>query len=136
MKAICYISNFSDSLRKNDIDDLIQFVNLRNKEQGITGVLLIRNKYFFQILEGEDEQIDILYSKIEKDTRHKSLVKILDTKIEGHIFNAYNSGEFETIDSYSDIKKLMTYFSWIKNADYLEADELILLTTNFLKYNP
>ena len=63
-------------------------------------------------------------------------MKILDTKIEGHIFNAYNSGEFETIDSYSDIKKLMTYFSWIKNADYLEADELILLTTNFLKYNP
>lgn len=136
MKAICYISNFVDTLRKNDINDLIHFVNLNNKRDNISGVLLIRNKYFFQILEGEDQQIDTLYSKIKKDTRHQAIVKILDKKIEASIFNAYNSGEFKIIDSYSDVKKLMTYFSWIKNADYLEADELISLTTNFLKYNP
>ncbi len=135
MKALCYISNFDDNLKKYDIDDLIQFVNLKNKQEGITGVLLIRNKYFFQILEGEEAQIDRLYSKIKKDTRHQGLLKILDKKIEGRIFSAYNSGQFKIIDRYSDAKKLVTYFNWIKNADYLEADELISLTNNFLKYN-
>jgi len=135
MKALCYISGFADNLKKTDIDQLIEFVNTKNKLKNIKGILLIRNKYFFQILEGENKVIDTLFTKIKKDKRHKGLIKVLDKEIDGCIFDAYNSGEFETIDKYSDIKKLLTYFNWIKNAEYIEAEALITLTNNFLKHS-
>ncbi|WP_157662582.1 BLUF domain-containing protein [Winogradskyella sp. PC-19] len=65
MKAIYYISNFSKDLSKHDIDKLIQTVNKKNKLLNVTGLLIIKNKHFFQILEGEDEKIDPLYEKIK-----------------------------------------------------------------------
>ncbi len=33
------------------------------------------------------------------------------------------------------MKKLYLHFKWIKNAEYIPADGLIELTTNFLKQN-
>ncbi len=135
MKVICYISNFPDGLTKEQINDLIESVSKKNNRNGITGLLIIKNKHFFQILEGENEEVDVLYKKIEIDSRHKGVIKLLDTRIEDHIFKDYNSGKFETFQSYADMKKLYLYFNWIKNANYLPAEETIQLTTNFLKFN-
>lgn len=135
MKVICYISNFPDGLTKEQINDLIESVSKKNNRNGITGLLIIKNKHFFQILEGENEEVDVLYKKIEIDSRHKGVIKLLDTKIEDQIFKDYNSGKFETFQSYADMKKLYLYFNWIKNANYLPAEETIQLTTNFLKFN-
>ncbi|GGI56735.1 BLUF domain-containing protein [Winogradskyella haliclonae] len=135
MKAICYISNFSKDLDKKSIDNLVYDVNKKNKIHDVTGLLIIKNKHFFQILEGEEEKTNHLYKKIKTDSRHTGVIKLLDTKIEGRLFKDYNSGEFEVFQKFSDMKKLYLYFNWIKNADYLPADEIIKLTTNFLNNN-
>ncbi len=135
MKAICYISNFSNYLNKSQIDDLIGFVDTKNNGMSITGLLIIRNKHFFQILEGKEEKVDTLFEKIKTDKRHKDVIKLLDSKIDDQIFKDYNSGKFEIFQRYADMKKLYLYFNWIKNANYLPADELVQLTTNFLKFN-
>ncbi|ARV10203.1 hypothetical protein BTO05_11350 [Winogradskyella sp. PC-19] len=60
---------------------------------------------------------------------------MLNTKIEGKILKDYNSGEFDAFQKFSSMKKLYLYFSWIKKAEYLPANELIELTTNFLNKN-
>ncbi|WP_299113393.1 BLUF domain-containing protein [uncultured Winogradskyella sp.] len=135
MKAICYISNFSKDLDKKSIDNLVHDVNKKNRIHDVTGLLIIKNKHFFQILEGEEEKTNNLYKKIKTDLRHTGVIKLLDTKIEGRLFKDYNSGEFEVFQKFSDMKKLYLYFNWIKNADYLPADEIIKLTTNFLNNN-
>ena len=135
MKAICYISNFSQDLSKHDIDKLIHTVNKKNKLLDVTGLLIIKNKHFFQILEGEDEKINPLYEKIKIDSRHTGVIRLLNTKIEGKILKDYNSGEFDAFQKFSSMKKLYLYFSWIKKAEYLPANELIELTTNFLNKN-
>lgn len=135
MKAICYISNFSENLSKKCVKQLATDVNKKNKLNDFTGLLIIKNKHFFQIIEGKDEAVDMLYKKIKIDNRHKGLIKLLDTKIEARIFRDYNSGKFEVFQKFSNMKKLYLYFNWMKNADYLPADELIELTKNFLKNN-
>lgn len=135
MKTICYISNFARDLRKDTIIELIDFVKKNNSKNNITGLLILKNKYFFQILEGHSEQIDGLFNKIKVDPRHKTIITLLDTTIEGRIFNDYNGGKFEIFQKYADMKKLYLYFNWIKNANYLPAEELIQLTTNFLKHS-
>ena len=135
MKANWYISNFARDLRKDSINELIDFVKEHNTKNNITGLLILKNKHFFQILEGDSEQIDRLFNKIKIDPRHKNIITLLDTKIEGKIFNDYNGGKFEIFQKYADMKKLYLYFNWIKNANYLPAEELIQLTTNFLKHS-
>ena len=135
MKAICYISNFAKGLSHNTITELIESVNLNNTREHITGLLILKNNHFFQILEGESKKVDVLFEKIKKDERHKGIITLLDTEIDGKIFNDYNGGKFEIFQKYADMKKLYLYFNWIKNANYLPAEKLILLTTNFLKHN-
>ncbi|WP_299361289.1 BLUF domain-containing protein [Winogradskyella sp.] len=135
MKAICYISNFAKGLSHKTINELIENVNSNNTQEHITGLLILKNKHFFQIIEGESQKIDTLFQKIKKDKRHKGIIKLLDTDIEGKIFNDYNGGKFEIFQKYADMKKLYLYFNWIKNANYLPAEKLIHLTTNFLKHN-
>ena len=135
MKAICYISNFARDLNKHQIADLIKTVNINNRKEEITGILIIRNKQFFQILEGDNDVIDRMYKKIKSDNRHTTIIKLLDITIDGRIFNDYNSGEFEVFQRYADLKKLYLYFNWIKKAEYLPANGIIKLTTNFLKHN-
>jgi len=110
MKAVCYISR-------------------------ITGVLLIKNKHFFQILEGENDAIDRLFENIKRDNRHSDVIKLLDLALEDRVFEEYNSGNFEVFEKDKDLNKLATYFEWIKNANYLPADQLIQLTSIFLKQN-
>ena len=133
MKAICYISSFSKGLTRHMIDDMILTINRNNRIRRVTGILIIRNKHFFQILEGHDNIVNDLFQKINLDPRHKGIIKLLDSEIEDRLFNDYNCGEFEVFQKYSDTKKLYLYFNWIKNADYMPADGLIELTKNFLK---
>ena len=136
MKAICYISDFAKGLNPSAIKELVENVDINNNQEQITGLLILKNKHFFQILEGETKKVDTLFKKIHKDPRHRRIIKLLDTDIEGKIFNDYNSGKFEIFQKYADMKRLYLYFNWIKNANYLPADKLIHLTTNFLKFNP
>ena len=95
MKAICYISNFAENLSSDNINDLISYVNKNNNEVGITGLLIVRNKHFFQILEGKKEKVDTLFKKIKTDIRHRGVIKLLDIRIDDQIFKDYNSGKFE-----------------------------------------
>ncbi|PZO43318.1 MAG: family 3 adenylate cyclase [Pseudanabaena frigida] len=74
MKRLTYISNFSRSLTKKDIESIGKISQTNNCRQGITGVLLSCSGIFFQILEGEEESIDSLYEKILKDDRHNRIL--------------------------------------------------------------
>ena len=74
MKRLTYISNFSKSLTKKEIENIATISQTNNSREGITGVLLSCNGIFFQILEGDEENIDRLYEKILKDDRHNQIL--------------------------------------------------------------
>lgn len=134
IKTICYISSISTTLN-TDINSLNEFVLKKNKALNITGVLIVQNGHFFQIMEGEKDAIEKTYNKIKEDKRHSGIIKLLDTNIEDRLFQDYESGHFSVIKDFSKLKKLKIYFDWIKQANILVIDELDLLTSNFLKYN-
>lgn len=74
MKRLTYISSFSRSLTKKEIESIGSISQTNNSREGITGVLLSCNGIFFQILEGEEDRIDRLYEKILKDDRHNQIL--------------------------------------------------------------
>ena len=82
MKRLTYISNFSRSLTRKEIENIENISQVNNAKEGITGILLSCNRTFFQILEGDDDRVDRLYEKILKDDRHHQVVCIrLDRNI-------------------------------------------------------
>lgn len=53
---------------------------VNNRKNGLVGVLYFGDGCFFQCLEGEDTQVDKLYSKLQQDPRHKDL-KLISRKL-------------------------------------------------------
>ncbi|PPK96232.1 FAD-dependent sensor of blue light [Nonlabens xylanidelens] len=135
MKCICYISIFADDINKSVINELIKKIASNNKKNNITGILIIRNKHFFQIIEGENHQIDKLYKTISNDKRHHNIIKLLENELLDRLFTAYNSGEFEIFQKNKNFDKLLTYYRWIRNANYLPADQLISLSKKFIGHH-
>ncbi len=74
MKRITYISRFSRTLSHIEIDEIGHVAQKNNKKDNITGVFICSSGVFFQTIEGDDEKIDRLFTKIKHDPRHKDLI--------------------------------------------------------------
>ena len=75
--------------RKVELGDLFSKARSRNKEQDITGALLIADDWFVQALEGEEVAVRTLFAHIETDPRHDS-VSLLDAKtVDDRVFSRW-----------------------------------------------
>ncbi len=74
MKRLIYISKFARSLTKREVENIGSISQTNNSRDGITGVLMSCSGIFFQILEGEEDRIDILYKRILEDDRHNQIL--------------------------------------------------------------
>lgn len=74
MKRITYISKLKGDLSFSKIEELGKISQKKNQSVQITGTLVCFNNLFFQIIEGEDLEIDELYKKIKSDHRHEDIL--------------------------------------------------------------
>ena len=86
MKRITYISKVSQKFSFEEIDKLGKKSQVNNQTKQITGTLIYFNDLFFQIIEGDEIEIDKLYNKIRNDHRHED---ILALKMENDITERY-----------------------------------------------
>lgn len=91
MRVISYLSTVHPKVTNKEIDDLLEYVNIANNAIGVSGFLLFSEGTFFQVLEGPDEIVLGLFEKISKDTRHFSLIKMIDDYRENTSFSSYHS---------------------------------------------
>ncbi len=63
-----------------------------NEAHGVTGVLLFVDGTFFQILEGDRDALHALYSRIELDSRHTKVIKLIEMPIETRTFGDWSMG--------------------------------------------
>ena len=89
--TICYVSNCSEDLNHQQIEDLLKFCRDKNKSLDIKGILLYSGKNFFQIMEGERRVVLDLYKKIREDPRHYGLIQVIGRDIEGGCLNDYKA---------------------------------------------
>ena len=68
----------------------------RNKSLDVTGMLLFFDNKFLQLLEGDEENVKIIYKSICADTRHKNLLILMEGRVEQRLFQAW-SMSFRTL---------------------------------------
>ena len=94
---LVYVSSASYPMSRDEIMSVLEISRKNNSERGITGLLLCYEDNFFQLLEGEEHEVKILYEKILGDPRHKGVLKLLSESSTSREFPNWSMG-FKLVD--------------------------------------
>ncbi len=90
LKRVSYISKFSRPLTNDEVAQLATDAAERNRQLGVTGMLMSSGGIFYQVLEGPIEAVDSLFQKIAIDPRHKDvLVLSVQEEVEDRQFPSW-----------------------------------------------
>ena len=91
MKSITYISKVitrqSGATVPVDLSRIYSCARRFNLKNNISGVLSYSVGYYIQIIEGEDQAVNDLFSKVSKDKRHTNPIIIFDSTISKRSFS-------------------------------------------------
>ena len=132
MRQLIYISEANHPMSSESLLTILKSSRVFNKSVGITGILLYRNNTFIQLLEGDKENIDKLYEKIQKDDRHKNCFVILEQDTEERSFPNWSMG-FEDLSNDEAYKELGFNDFFNSNQSHKES-EVLELISNFKEY--
>ncbi len=63
--------------QETDLILLVEKANAENAARGITGILLLKDNVYLQILEGDECVLEQLFSTIKQDDRHHQVVELM-----------------------------------------------------------
>ncbi|MBX2819169.1 MAG: BLUF domain-containing protein [Rhodothermaceae bacterium] len=90
--TLAYASSSTYLLAQEDLDHLLEAARKKNKQRGITGILLYHDGNFMQILEGPKETVLETYALIENDPRHKGIIRLLSRSFPTRNFDEWSMG--------------------------------------------
>jgi hypothetical protein len=76
MYSIVYVSTASKLYGEAELEEILRVSRSWNHSVGITGLLLYKEGYFMQFLEGEKADVLELLAMIKSDPRHHSMIVI------------------------------------------------------------
>ncbi|WP_414829682.1 BLUF domain-containing protein [Alteromonas sp. H39] len=90
LKRIIYRSHIAEHVGGTEIRQLSIQAKATNSTVGIQGALIAINRYFYQVLEGEDVVLTPLLKKIQLDHRHYDFTLLQDLPIESSKFDGWD----------------------------------------------
>jgi hypothetical protein len=104
-----YVSTERQPMTADDCLLLLRAARERNARLGLTGLLLHREGSFFQVLEGEAENVHTVFESIRRDARHERIEVLFEGPIERREFADWRMGfvelegvEIEKLPGFSD----------------------------------
>jgi hypothetical protein len=92
MKNIVYLSTAVKLMNDDELIKILKVARENNADHNVSGVLLYSEGTFLQVLEGEDRDLDPIFSAIQKDTRHKNIITLIDGPITEKNFAGWSMG--------------------------------------------
>jgi hypothetical protein len=93
---IAYMSAARPGMRDAEVHDILRASTVNNRRDGLSGMLLLVDGTFFQVLEGEKDMVEEAYRRIGRDTRHSALLRVLERYREQRSFPDWTMG-FEKV---------------------------------------
>ncbi|WP_111151301.1 BLUF domain-containing protein [Stenotrophomonas maltophilia] len=85
-RAVAYASEATSGLSMDNVDDLARAAARFNFEAGVTGVLLYDGLRFLQYIEGPEDSINMVYSRILSARSHCELIELGRGRVSGRFF--------------------------------------------------
>ena len=92
---LTYVSTQTRSMGAADLIGMLNQAQISNDQLGITGLLLHREDSFFQIIEGDQQSVETLFSKIGSDSRHTRVEVMFRGEAKGREFPDWKMGFLE-----------------------------------------
>lgn len=90
--SLVYVSFETHPMTDTDLKDILQVARATNNTLGITGMLLYRDGFFIQALEGDEAQVVPLFEKIATDARHRNVLMVYKNAIVARNFGDWLMG--------------------------------------------
>jgi class 3 adenylate cyclase len=99
LRRLMYLSKSTNPEECNPqfLADMAHVATMRNREIGVTGFLMYSSPFFFQVIEGTDEDLDFLFAKICSDPRHERCIVLANGPATGRMY-----GDWHMKDSHID----------------------------------
>ncbi len=110
--SLAYVSTESRAMSNEDIMDILNTAREFNGSKNITGMLLYRDGYFIQALEGEEAEVQALYDKIAEDDRHQNVLMIHKGPIEKRSFKEWSMG-FRNLEEIENPEEIPGYTDFL-----------------------
>jgi hypothetical protein len=106
---LIYKSTPKDSLTEKDLVEIAEQSKDNNIDNDLTGLLIYGSNEFVQILEGPEQAIETLYTKLLADKRHSNVTLVNRGMLERRYFPTWSMG-FRSVsaDEIQRIDKTLT----------------------------
>jgi hypothetical protein len=92
MRRIVYASRALHDFDDEELLALLGRARATNQQGGVTGMLVYSARSFLQLIEGEDDQVEVVWDRIRTDGRHTDLRVLLDGPVSVRQFDAWTMG--------------------------------------------
>ncbi|MEO9482977.1 MAG: BLUF domain-containing protein [Ekhidna sp.] len=132
-----YTSTPKDQVTMETLRDITKSAQKNNPEKEITGILLCIENKFLQYLEGSEENVNELFGKIWKDSRHHHVTQWIKGFSDGRVFEDWSMGswmltndELKNLPALSDLKRFLEdpLTSELKSAKFITMMNDLLKT--------
>ena len=89
---ILYVSAVADHCGEDDIRAILKTSRENNSKNSLTGMLISKDKYFLQYIEGPEAQVVALFDKIKSDERHQAIKVVNQGTISDRVFFNWDMG--------------------------------------------
>lgn len=113
---LVYQSTATLPIGAKELEALLNQARAWNTEHQLTGVLLYSEHNIMQVLEGPKDEVFYIFSRIERDIRHRNVTRLADGEIQQRNFSQWSMG-FKAVAP-SDFQHLAGYLN-INQADFL-----------------
>lgn len=102
LHQLIYVSKSRNPMSKSELNEILKVSKENNTDRLISGLLVYDRGHFFQVLEGEYNGVESLFSKIQQDRRHSRVNRIHSGRIQDRFFSDWNMG-FYNLDEMSEL---------------------------------
>ena len=114
----CIYASRAIARHETEIEAILERARRKNLASGITGMLLLIENSFFQVLEGDASCVDTAYETICRDSRHDRVTQIIREPIAQRSFGEWSMG-FASMER-ADAQQVVGENDFFGGADCLE----------------
>ncbi|MEO7850848.1 MAG: BLUF domain-containing protein [Rubrivivax sp.] len=90
LTALAYVSTAVRRLGDEELEALLFDARNCNQREQVTGALLHHDGSFFQYIEGPSEGVTRVYARIQRSSKHKGLIKLIQGRIDQRYFSEWH----------------------------------------------
>ncbi|QLY24831.1 BLUF domain-containing protein [Bdellovibrio sp. KM01] len=107
---LVYVSYAAESLSYTDIRNILNSSRKNNARDDISGVLILREGYFLQVLEGDEAKIQALLNIIRRDNRNHTLKILIEERSDKRLFGDWSMAFLDGDIEANTTKDLLDFF--------------------------